>query len=119
MKRFIVITVIIIIVGIVLSLIILLRTPATKRMITGYILRRSLRKADMSKLIPDEESRVRFKKTILKFVEKNTFEQISEEKIKEIRSIIEEITKDESWDKEEVELLIKKMNEAIPEKGRR
>ena len=121
MKRFILISLLLLIGGILISVFILFHTPSMRRMITVYLVRKSLSKADLRSLIPDEEMRAKFKRSLLRFVKEGSRRNISEEKIKELNELARELSKDGVLEREEVELLIKKMNEilACREKWRR
>lgn len=121
MKRFILISLLLLIGGILISVFILFHTPSTRRMITVYLVRKSLSKADLRSLIPDEEMRAKFKRSLLRFVKEGSRRNIPEEKIKELNELARELSKDGVLEREEVELLIKKMNEilACREKWRR
>lgn|GEM_PF-2777607 len=121
MKRFILISLLLLIGGILISVFILFHTPSMRRMITVYLVRKSLSKADLRSLIPDEEMRAKFKRSLLRFVKEGSRRNIPEEKIKELNELARELSKDGVLEREEVELLIKKMNEilACREKWRR
>ena len=121
MKRFILISLLLLIGGILISVFILFHTPSTRRMITVYLVRKSLSKADLRSLIPDEEMRAKFKRSLLRFVKEGSRRNIPEEKIKELNELARELSKDGVLEREEVELFIKKMNEilACREKWRR
>jgi len=120
-KRFILISLLLLIGGILISVFILFHTPSMRRMITVYLVRKSLSKADLRSLIPDEEMRAKFKRSLLRFVKEGSRRNIPEEKIKELNELARELSKDGVLEREEVELLIKKMNEilACREKWRR
>lgn len=113
MKRFILISLLLLIGGILISVFILFHTPSMRRMITVYLVRKSLSKADLRSLIPDEEMRAKFKRSLLRFVKEGSRRNIPEEKIKELNELARELSKDGVLEREEVELLIKKMNEIL------